>query len=137
MGVRANVFSRLMQKLWMSSIISVRSLQILYFSKKIKKLKRLKKRRKKARSNPHYPMLLFTFGTERIVGLVFWNGLKDSSETVKNSFNMVEGKIEVCCSKITKIHLKTFTIAVENYSSKFFEIFLPKCSAVLSLEQYS
>ena len=56
---------------------------------------------------------------------------------VKNSLSMVEGRTAICYSKITKIHLKTFPIAVENYSRKFFEIFLPKCSALLSLEQYS
>ena len=36
-----------MEKLWISGINSVRSLQILYFSKKTKKLKRLNKDEKK------------------------------------------------------------------------------------------
>ena len=36
-----------MEKLWISGINSVRSLQILYFSKKTKKLKRLTKDEKK------------------------------------------------------------------------------------------
>ena len=49
---------------------------------------------------------------------------------------MVERKIETRGSEMTKIHLKTFTIAVENYFRKLFEIFLPKCSALLNLDQY-
>ena len=42
----------LMEKLWTSSINSVRHLQILYFSKKIKKLKRFKKKQKKSALEP-------------------------------------------------------------------------------------
>ena len=38
----------------MSSINSVRKLQILYFSKKNKKIKNLKKCRKKVAQNPHF-----------------------------------------------------------------------------------
>ena len=42
----------------MSSINSVRKLQILCFSKKNKKIKNLKKWRKKVAQNPHLYMLL-------------------------------------------------------------------------------
>ena len=41
-----------MEKLWTSSINSVRNLQILYFSKKIKKLKRFKNKNKKSALEP-------------------------------------------------------------------------------------